>query len=123
MQNFIINKEEYIKVKAAWNQIPNRTAEDHIIYNALRGHDLKRGFAPTTSDRKLTNGKSEWDGYDTAMSNAHWRLRAEPANKWDTPDRAASRALQEKERIDAMSKKFGTDFTPELLTALRELLK
>lgn len=123
MQNFIINKEEFIKVKAAWNLIPNRTATDHIIYNALRGHDLQRGFAPTTSDRKLTNGRSEWEGYLTALSNARWSVRIEPSYHSESPERAARRAESVKERFDSLSKKFGTEFTPELLTALRELLK
>ena len=123
MQNYIINKEEYIKVKAAWNQIPNRNAEDHIIYNALRGHGLQRGFSPTTSDRKLANGKGEWEGYTTALSNAYWRIRAEPTYAHDNPDRLARREADVKERMAKWSKRFGTEFTPELLTALRELLK
>jgi hypothetical protein len=121
--NFIINKEEYLKVKAAWNTIPNRDATDHIFYNALRGHDLKRGFAETTSERKLTNGKSPWEGYNTALSNAKWMIRIEPAYSHDTPERAAKRAIATKERIDGLSKKYGTEFSPELTEALRELFK
>lgn len=122
MQNYIINKEEYIKVKAAWNQIPNRNAEDHIIYNALRGHDLKRGFAPTTTERKLQGG-DPWQAFALAKSAARWSTRVEPSYPSEAPERAARRATQVKERTDALSKKFGTEFTPELLTALRELLK
>jgi hypothetical protein len=121
--NFIINKEEYLSAMAAWNKIANRDATDHIFYNALRGHDLKRGFAPTTSDRKLANGKGEWEGYTSALSNAHWRIRAEPTYAHDNPDRIARREAAVKERMEEWSKRFGTEFTPELLTALRELLK
>ena len=121
--NFIINKEEYLKVIAAWNNIPNRTATDHIFYNALRGHDLKRGFSPTTSALKLSNGKQEWQGYDTALSAARWTLRNEASWTHDTPERAAKREAATKERIDALSKKYGTEFTPELIATLRELFK
>jgi hypothetical protein len=112
--NFIINKDEYLKVKAAWNNIPNRTATDHIFYNALRGHDLKRGFAETISERKLTNGKGPWDSYNSALSAARWTLRNLTVN-------ISQSILQE--RIDALSKKYGTEFTPELTTALKELFQ
>jgi hypothetical protein len=123
MQKFIINKEEYLKAKAAWNNIPNRTATDHIFYNALRGHDLKRGFAETISERKLTNGKGPWDSYNSALSSAAWSIRIEPKYSHDTPERAARREAATKEHIDGLGKKYGTEFTPELLTALREVFK
>jgi hypothetical protein len=120
---FIISKEEYLTVKAAWTKIANRNSTDHIFYNALRGHDIKRGFAATTSDRKLSNGKKEWDGFETAKGNALWRIRLEPSYSYDTPERKASREAATKDRIDALSKQFGIEFSPELINMLRELLK
>lgn len=120
---FIISKEEYLKVKAAWTKIANRNSSDHIFYNALRGHDLKRGFAPTTSNRKLSNGRREWDSFETAKGNALWRIRLEPTYSHDTPERKAARNIKTKERIDALGKQFGLEFSPELIAVLRELFK
>lgn len=120
---FIISKEEYLKVKAAWTKIANRNSADHIFYNALRGHDLKRGFAPTTSNIKMSNGKREWHGFETAKGNALWRIRIEPIYTNDTAERKASRDVRVQERIDALSKQFGIEFSPELITMLRELFK
>lgn len=120
---FIISKEEYLKVKAAWANIANRNSADHIFYNALRGHDLKRGFAATTSDRKLSNGKREWAGFETAKSDALWRIRLEPVYGYDTPERKAGRDIRSKEKIDALNKQFGIEFSHELTSMLRELFK
>ena len=122
--NFIINKEEYLKLVAAWKSIPHRTAQDHILYNMLRGHDLKRGFSPIQTESKLANGMLAWQAFDTAKHNAWYQIR-DNAAMWshDTPERRARRDAEEKERIDSLSKKYGVIFTPELITTLRELLK
>ena len=122
--NFIINKEEYLSAIAAWNKIINRTATDHIFYNALRGHDLKRGFSPVQSANKLANGISPWHSFDLAKKDALWQIRDTNA-MWtqDTPERKARRDVEEKARMDSLSKKYGTIFTPELIATLRELFK
>lgn len=123
--NFIINKEEYLKVRAEWIHPGHRhhDAADHIIYNALRGLDLKRGFSPIQSAHKLSNGASEWEGFLTAKSNAAWYIRDNAAWAHETPARTVSRLTEYKERIDTLSKKYGVTFTSELITTLRELLK
>lgn len=122
--NFIINKEEYLCTIAAWNKIANRNATDHIFYNALRGHDLKRGFSPIQSENKIAAGLKPWQSFDTAKYDAWWKIR-DNAAMWshDTLERRARREAEEKERIDSLSKKYGTTFTQELITTLRELLK
>jgi hypothetical protein len=122
--NFIINKEEYLSAIVAWNKIINRTATDHIFYNALRGHDLKRGFSPIQSANKLANGISPWNSFDIAKKDAQWQIRDTNA-MWpqDTPERKARRAAEEKERIDSLGKKYGVIFTTDLITTLRELFK
>jgi len=122
--NFIISKEEYLCTIAAWNKITNRSATDHIFYNALRGHDLKRGFSPIQSESKLANGMSAWQSFDTAKHEAWWQIRDHSSMFHESnPDRIAKRESEQKERIDSLSKKYGVTFTPELLTTLRELLK
>ena len=121
--NFIINKEEYLSAMAAWNKIANRNATDHIFYNALRGHDLKRGFSPIQTESKLANGMLAWRAFDTAKHDAWWMLRDNTAFSNDTVERKARRDAEQKERVDSLSKKYGVIFTPELITTLRELLK
>lgn len=118
--NFIINKEEFQSLTAAWTKIANRNSSDHILYNALRGHDLKRGFSPVTSPNKLANGTPEWEGFTTAKNNAKWYIR--PMQTHPNPAFTASRALEYNNRIDGLNKKFGITFTPELLEKLRGLL-
>ncbi len=120
---YIISKEEYLSVVEAWNHIPNRTSTDHIIYNALRGHDLKRGFSPITSETKLQNGMSPWKSFNDAKYNAYFTVRPYEVNSYDSAERKVRRELEHKERMDALSKKFGVTFTPELITMLREMLK
>jgi len=121
---YIISKEEYLSATTAWTKIANRTATDHIFYNALRGHDLKRGFSPIKENSpKLANGAQPWQAFDQAKQDARWSLRANEGLRGDTPERTARRELEYKDRIESLSKKFGVTFTPELINTLRELLK
>ncbi len=122
--NFIITKDEYLQAKKAWTQPGyHHNAADHIIYNALRGFDLKRGFSPVTDQQKLNNGFSEWQSYDTAKSNARWEVRESSRWAGETPERTARRNAEDAERYKTLGLKFGVTFTPELLTTIRELLK
>lgn len=121
--NFIINKEEYLNVIAAWNKISNRDTKDHIFYNVLRGHDIARGFHPINKEQKLSCGMSPWKALDQAKKDALWAIRDTSGWGNDSPDRKARRELEYKDRINALGKKYGTTFTPELIATLKELLK
>jgi len=119
---FIINKEEYLSVKAAWKQTPNHTATDHIFYNALRGHNLKRGFNPIQAERKLSNGMIQWNSYKNERFNARWELRdSVKARRYNTPEFISMRAAEQKERISLLSKRYGVTFTQELIIKLQEI--
>ena len=120
--NFIITKEEYLSAQAAWNKIANRNSTDHIFYNALRGHDLKRGFSPIQTENKLAAGMQPWKSFDAALSDARWQVR-DQASFDHAPERKAARDAAQQERYDSLSKKYGVTFTPELIITLRELLK
>jgi hypothetical protein len=120
--NFIINKEEFLQVVAAWKQIPGHDATDHIFYNALRGHDLKRGFVPIKSEIKLANGAAPWQSYEAAIKDASWQLRDAPTYA-NTPERKAKNEAEYKNRIESLSKRFGITFTPELIAKLKESFK
>ena len=121
--NFIINKEEFLQVVAAWKQIPNRNATDHIFYNALRGFDLKRGFGPITTESKLANGATPWQSFDGALRSAAFQLRAAAIYPNMPPDRKAKQEAERDERMNALGKKFGVIFTPELIAKLVESFK
>ena len=120
--NFIINKSEYLNVIAAWNKILNRDTKDHIFYNVLRGHDIARGFHPINKQQKLACGMEPWRALNQAKADARWEIRDNSTWSNDTPERKAKRAIEYKERIDALSKKYGTTFTPELIARLKEVL-
>lgn len=123
--NYIIEKAQYESVVAKWKQTKSHTAAEHIIYNALRGFDPKRGFTPITHSNKLANGAQLWDGYNTALYTAKWLLREANIRmgKYATELDILLRTDSENERIKQTSDKFGVEITSELRTKLLELLK
>ena len=92
------------------------------FYNVLRGHPIDRGFQPIHTERKLAAGMSPWHALTQAKHDARWDIRDNSAWGNETPDRKAKRELEYKERIDALSKKYGTTFTPELIAKMKEVL-
>jgi len=121
--NFIINKEEYLTVIAAWNKISNRDAKDHIFYNVFRGFPIDRGFHPIQREHKINNGAQPWQALNQAKKDAQWVIRDNIVYSNESPERKATRELAYQERINALSKKYGTTFTPELIVKLREAFK
>jgi hypothetical protein len=116
--NFIITKEEYLGTLTAWTKIPSRTAVDHIFYNALRGHDLKRGFSPIQDQRRLDNGHTEWRSFDDALREAQSAITLAP---WHINDPRYITAFAA--TCKRLGNRYGTTFTPGLITALQEALK
>lgn len=122
--NFIINKDEFLKAKAAWTQPGyHHDATDHIIYNAIRGFDLQRGFSPITDSRKLQGSADEWQSFKNAKTRAAWALRTSASYTGEKPERAERRIKEDAERFKNLSTKFGIEFTPELTATIREMLK
>ena len=117
--NHIITKEQYLSAKTSWKNSPNRSAADHIIYNAIRGFDLKRGFTEITSSNKLNNGAYDWQGFDSARSDASFEFR--PPFTW--PQDEARSAATYDARMKDLSRKFGFEFTPEIMAKMREVMK
>ena len=113
--NHIITKTQYLSAKQFWSNNPNRSAGDHIIYNAIRGFDLKRGFTEITSPIKLSNGAYDWQGFTAAKADASWTIRK--------PYSVTGSAAEYEGRMKELSKKYGFEFTPELMEQLREVLK
>ncbi len=122
--NYIIEREQYNGIVATWKNLKSHTAEDHIIYNALRGFDIKRGFTPITNKNKLVNGLAEWSGFKTALNNAKHLLRG-PSTfvyKFSTEEQTLKRTEEENNRMKQLNDKFGIEFTPELREKLKEIL-
>lgn len=121
--NFIITKDEFLAAKSAWTQPGyHHDAADHIIYNAIRGHALDRGFSPITDERKLQGSADPMRTFKDAKTNAKWALRETPEYLNDNPERKARREAENATRLANLGTKFGVVFTPELLITLRELL-
>lgn len=116
--NFIITKEEYLVTLTAWTKIPSRTAVDHIFYNAFRGHDLKRGFSPIQDQRRLANGHTEWHSFEEAVRGARSAITIAP---WHISDPRCITAFAA--TCKRLGDRYGTVFTPALVTALQGVLK
>jgi len=122
--NYIIEKEAYLNVLAAWKKTANHTAADHIIYNALRGFDIKRGFSPVVKPSKLSNGFTEWGAYNMAKAHAIASLR-EPdvtVSKWVSEEKRLARIDAVNKHLKKLGERFGIELTPELLQKLRETI-
>lgn len=115
--NFIINKDQYLAVKSNWKRyINSHSPVSHIAYNILRGFEPSRGFTKITNPNKLCNGASAWSSFDRAKKDLIHRLTyrdARTADGWGMSD----------ERRNALSKEYGVEFTPELITSMLEKLK
>ena len=116
-KNYIITKEQYLAVKAAWKKEPN-LFRNIILYNILRSFPPKRGYTAITNPVKLANGMKEWDGFNTAK---FWLERSfvEPkVSKWHTPDQFAERTKE----YQNLLKPYGLEYDPELYAKIREIL-
>ncbi len=76
-QTKLFTKEQYQAIKAAWAERKNHDATDHIIYNALRGLPLDRGFTPigeTNHNKIRSNEEDRWHGFNVARRYAPHRF-------------------------------------------------
>lgn len=90
--SFFESKEHYLNFKQAWKQsiaegyhvpftyenpvnggiekFPSKlTCVHHLIYNALRGQDLKKSFRPLTRPGRLNNVSRDWRLYGLRPEN------------------------------------------------------
>ena len=83
--NYITNKEEYLKLSKAWKDHVNSgktvTAMHHMIYNAIRGYDLKRGFTPITREARLNAGHDPNGSYNSAKAGIKYKWK----QPWEGP--------------------------------------
>ena len=117
--NYIFNKEQYLAAKAAWKSMTNRNAVDHIIYNAIRGFDIKRGFTGITNPTKLGNGAEEWAGFKFAKEQARYRFKTKMI--WPNDQERQDRIFAS--RCKELSDRYGIEFNEELMEKMREVLK
>lgn len=78
MSNFIISKQQYLKIKNSFKQhaLQKRiTTADLIFYNYLRCKQLNHGFTPISNPRKLAAGMHKWLGLRAGLDNLLFTLR------------------------------------------------
>lgn len=69
--NFLISSEDYLLVKAAWKKIADANAitpQKVIIYNALRGLALDKGFTATINPRRIKAGYDGWYAFKDSLN-------------------------------------------------------
>lgn len=115
--NHIINQKQYDTLIATWKHTKSHTASAHIIYNILRGYDLRHGFTPITNSTKLANGYREWTGHYAAISTLVQLLRG--SNKINMAEYADE--IDVLLRPDSINTRI--NITPGLQAKLLELLK
>lgn len=72
-QNYILNKDEYLTLKAAWSSKRHHSASDHIIYNVLRGKPIDSGFCIKTHSFQRND---PWNGFNYALASARFLVSA-----------------------------------------------
>jgi len=85
--NYIIDKEQYLKLKAAWKKQETHSSSEIVAYNILRGFDAKRGFTEKTNKIKLANGATPWQAFESARNGLNYYLKYSREKtyfkKWD----------------------------------------
>lgn len=119
MKNYLLNKEQYQSVTAAWKSTQRHSSTSHIIYNLLRSLEISRGFTPITDSTKLSNGAKAWQGFNCALSSARMILkRPGPVSKWCTEAQYAINMKNYIERIES----FGIVYDAELVEKMYDTL-
>ena len=68
-KTFLISKEQFLTMKAAWAKKSTHAAYEIILYNLLRSLPLGRGFVAKT---KAIQGNDEWFAYHQALKQARY---------------------------------------------------
>lgn len=72
MTYFIENKDEFLKIRAAWKNYCNNgghaTAPHMMLYNILRSKPYDRGFTSLTKEIRLRSGHDKWQGLKKAAN-------------------------------------------------------
>lgn len=113
--NYIISKEQYLAVKAAWKQ--QKPQSSIILYNILRGYSAQRGYTPITNPRKLACGAKPWQGYESDVRSCKYEF-TEPKL---TPYNAKSYDRRMNEYKNLL-KPYGLEYSPELWSKIKEIL-
>ncbi len=106
----MLNKEQYITVKATWKKEKEHTVHEHIIYNVLRGKDADEGFVPLTDWGRLNaSDNNPWFNYDNAVREIHYQLNEKRHNYENT--------------VKRYSEVFGIELSKELIAEVLSVIK
>jgi hypothetical protein len=75
---FIFDKSQFQALQTNFKDSAHNesnSSSDAILYNIIRGKDLKRGFTPITNQNKLNNGADPWLGFKQALLTARWAAK------------------------------------------------
>ena len=120
MQNYLLNKEQYQSVLAAWKVKSAHSSAEHIIYNLLRSFEPNRGFTPFTNATKLNNGQYKYAGLQLAIMNAKLLLSPPVKSSWNSADDFDKRVKAYYKSIEAFGITHDAALVDKLYTTLRE---
>jgi hypothetical protein len=75
---FFATEQDYAALEAHWSSMVNSPRkkelrpEHHLLYQALRGKDWRKGFTPVTNRVKLANGMLSDMAQSKALDNIGW---------------------------------------------------
>lgn len=107
MNEYLFNKEQYLKIKQAWKNLPTRTARDVVIYNFLRSKPLDRGFSATSYQIAGSN----WYAWKTMIAALHFELHRSAVSTM--PEVVERRKRIADQNLKKISERFGIELTEE----------
>lgn len=79
MTHFFEHKQQYVAFRETFRKLSREkqaSSSDHILFNFIRGRDLKFGFSPLKNPQKIGNRNGdEWGGFQQALSTLRHQIR------------------------------------------------
>lgn len=107
--NTNLTKEQIQTIKKSWSSAKIHSVVMHIIYNALRGKDVKLGFTPVSNPNKLRCHKDPLVSFKNAKYDAIHTLYQDPNGI----------RVQNKKILEEL---FGIEFTYDLSEELKRII-
>lgn len=103
-KQYLISKEQYQAMRAAFKAQKSHSAADHLIYNILRSYPADRGFTPISNSNKLNNGQRPNQAFESAKLEIEYQLRSAKF-------------------LEKLKEKFGIEFSEDLINVIKEQVK
>ncbi len=79
--NYVIpDKQQFKQYQEAFRQLSRgkiATTQDHVLYNLIRGRDLRCGFSPFVNEKKINShyNKNPWRTFEYAVNNLKFNIK------------------------------------------------